>query len=365
MKYWAPLPYRHGTPARTGVLLVNLGTPDAPTRDALRRYLKQFLNDPRVVEIPRVIWWLILNGIILNTRPAKSAEKYAQIWRQDGSPLKVITEQQSKLLQGYLGEKTGADILVRYAMSYGSPAIDDVLKEMVSAGCDKILVVPLYPQYSGTTTASVMDAVYASVGRFRDQPALRNIKHYHDHAGYIAALTQSIRDYWQAHGKPDKLIMSFHGIPRRTLDLGDPYHCECMKTGRLLGEALQLKADQYQITFQSRFGKAEWLKPYTAVTAAELGKAGTGRIDVVCPGFASDCLETLEEIQMEVKAEFLQAGGKEFHYIPCLNDREDWIHALADLVIDNLGSWATPPHPNSLPETEQSRLRAMAAGAKQ
>ena len=364
MKYCAPLPYSHGTSARTGVLLINLGTPDEPTKGALRRYLKQFLSDPRVVEIPRAVWWLILNGIILNTRPAKSAAKYAQIWRQDGSPLKVFTERQSKLLQGYLGDKTGADILVRYAMSYGSPAIDDVLKEMASAGCDKILVVPLYPQYSGATTASVMDAVYASVARFRNQPALRSIKHYHDHPGYIAALAQSVRQYWQQNGKPDKLLMSFHGVPRRTLDLGDPYHCECMKTGRLLAEALQLNPNQYQITFQSRFGKAEWLKPYTAATAAELGKAGTGRIDVVCPGFASDCLETLEEIQMEVKADFLNAGGKDFHYIPCLNDREDWIHALADLVIDNLGSWAAP-QPNAKAEAEQSRLRAMAAGAKQ
>lgn len=364
MAYWASLPYTHGSIARTGVLLVNLGTPDEPTKGALRRYLKQFLSDPRVVEIPRALWWLILNGIILNVRPAKSAAKYAQIWMQEGSPLKVYTERQSKLLQGYLGQKTGADILVRYAMSYGNPSIDATLKEMAAAGCDRVLVLPLYPQYSGTTTASVMDSVYRTLGSFRNQPALRGVKHYHDHPGYIAALAQSIRDYWRQHGKPDKLVMSFHGVPRRTLDLGDPYHCECMKTGRLLAEALELNAQQYQITFQSRFGKAEWLKPYTAATVAELGRNGLRRVDVVCPGFVSDCLETLEEIQMEVKADFLNAGGKEFHYIPCLNDREDWIHALSDIAIEHLGSWASP-QPDSKTAAEQSRLRAKAAGAAQ
>ncbi|MEP6877928.1 MAG: ferrochelatase, partial [Nitrosospira sp.] len=313
--------YRHGNPTQTGILLVNLGTPDAPTAQALRPYLKQFLSNPRVVEIPQWAWWPILNGVILNTRPKKSAEKYAQIWMPEGSPLKVHTARQTLLLRDILEKRTKPVPMVEYAMSIGNPSIAGVLGQMKQHGCERILVLPLYPQYAASSTASAFDEVFAQLKTMRNTPAIRTVKHYHDHPGYIAALAQNVRDYWMKSGKPDKLVMSFHGVPRFTLDKGDPYHCECQKTGRLLAEMLELDAAEYQICFQSRFGRAEWLRPYTALTLEQLGKQNTRRVDVVCPGFVSDCLETLEEIAMEGKAIFIQAGGHEFHYIPCLNER--------------------------------------------
>ncbi|MEP7074006.1 MAG: ferrochelatase, partial [Nitrosospira sp.] len=331
--------YRHGNPTQTGILLVNLGTPDAPTAQALRPYLKQFLSNPRVVEIPQWAWWPILNGVILNTRPKKSAEKYAQIWMPEGSPLKVHTARQTLLLRDILEKRTKPVPMVEYAMSIGNPSIAGVLGQMKQHGCERILVLPLYPQYAASSTASAFDEVFAQLKTMRNTPAIRTVKHYHDHPGYIAALAQNVRDYWMKSGKPDKLVMSFHGVPRFTLDKGDPYHCECQKTGRLLAEMLELDAAEYQICFQSRFGRAEWLRPYTALTLEQLGKQNTRRVDVVCPGFVSDCLETLEEIAMEGKAIFIQAGGHEFHYIPCLNERDDWINALADIALTNLHGW--------------------------
>ena len=360
MSYTPEPTFTHGTPEKTAILLVNLGTPEAPTAQALRPYLKEFLSDPRVIEIPRVAWWLILNGVILNTRPKKSAEKYASIWMPEGSPLKVHTERQATLLQGYLGEKTKG-VVVDYAMRYGNPSIPDVLRKLKAQNCQRILLLPLYPQYAASTVATTYDAVFAELGKMRNPPALRTVKHFHDAPGYIKASAQNINDYWMKHGRPDKLVMSFHGLPRYTLDKGDPYHCECRKTGRLIAEQLGLKPEQYLITFQSRFGRAEWLKPYTAATLAELGKQKTKRVDVVCPGFVSDCLETLEEIAMEVHNEFLQAGGGEYHYIPCLNERPDWIHALTALALDNLHGWLGQPDAAQL---EQSRLHALQAGAK-
>ena len=354
-------PYQHGTTSKIGVLLVNLGTPEAPTAQALRSYLKEFLSDPRVIEIPKAIWWVILNGIILNTRPKKSAEKYAQIWSKEGSPLKVNTEKQAKLLKGFLGEKIKAPIVVDYAMRYGAPSIDSTLAKLKEQGCDRILVMPLYPQYAASSTATVYDKVFQSLARMRNVPAIRTIKHYHDHPDYIRSLAQSINDHWMTHGRPDKLVMSFHGVPRFSLDKGDPYHCECHKTGRLLAEALGLNDQQYQISFQSRFGRTEWLKPYTSSTLEELGKAGK-RVDVVCPGFTSDCLETLEEIAMEGKATFLNAGGKEFHYIPCLNDRNDWISAMCNIVAENLQGW-TSAVPDQV-AAQASKARALAMGAE-
>ena len=355
------LSYQHGTPARTGILLVNLGTPEAPTAQALRPYLKQFLSNPRVVEIPQWAWWLILNGVILNTRPKKSAEKYAQIWMPEGSPLKVHTLRQTRLLRDLLEERTKPAPMVEYAMSIGNPSIAEVLGQMRRHGCERILLLPLYPQYAASSTASAFDEVFAQLRKMRNTPAIRTVKHYHDHPGYIAALAQNVRDYWMKNGKPDKLVMSFHGVPRFTLEKGDPYHCECQKTGRLLGEMLELHAGEYQICFQSRFGRAEWLTPYTSVTLEELGKQNTRRIDVVCPGFVSDCLETLEEIAMEGKAIFIQAGGHEFHYIPCLNERDDWINALADIALTNLQGWLGLEQPEAL--TAQSRRRALQMGA--
>ena len=353
--------YQHGAGAKTGVLLINLGTPEAPTKQALRVYLKEFLSDPRVVEIPRPVWWLILNAIILNTRPKKSAEKYAQIWTQEGSPLKVHTQRQTKLLEGYLRERIQSPYMVEYAMRYGNPSIADTLMRMKTQGCERILVVPLYPQYAASSTATAFDAVFKTLAQMRNMPAVRMVKHYHDHPKYIAALAQSVREYWMLNGRPDKLVISFHGVPRYTLDKGDPYHCECQKTGRLLTQALGLSESQYQITFQSRFGRAKWLQPYTAPTLEQLGKQGVKRVDVICPGFVSDCLETLEEIAMEGKASFLNAGGAEFHYIPSLNERPDWITTLADIALENLTGWVSQSDAGS---AEESKRRALQMGAK-
>lgn len=354
-------PFVHGTESRIGVLLINLGTPQAPTPAAVRAYLREFLSDPRVVEIPRLAWWPILHLFVLPTRPRVSAQRYAQVWMSDGPPLKVHTERQVKLLRGYLGERARLPLTVDYAMRYGRPSIPERLEEMKTGRCDRILLVPLYPQYSASATATALDAAFRSLQKMRDQPAVRTVRHFHDHPGYIAALAQSVRDYWMRNRRPDLLLVSFHGVPRATLDKGDPYHCECQKTGRLLAEALSLKPEQYRITFQSRFGRAEWLKPYTAGVLAELGRQKTGRVDVICPGFVSDCLETLEEIAIEGKTLFLQAGGREFHYIPSLNERDDWMHALADIVMNNLVGWTDSATSETL---EMSRLRALSMGAK-
>jgi ferrochelatase len=325
---------------RTAVLLCNLGTPDAPTTAAVRRYLAEFLSDPRVVEIPRVLWLPILHGVILRTRPAQSAKKYATIWQAEGSPLKTWTEKQAKLLRGYLGER-GQQVLVRHAMRYGTPAIAAELDALKAEGATRILVIPLYPQYSSTTTASVADAIFAWGERVRVLPELRFVNRYHDEPGYIDALAKSVQDHWLAHGRPERLVLSFHGIPKRMVAQGDPYERECRETARLLAQRLALEPDSLLVTFQSRLGRAEWLQPYTEPTLIELARAGVGRVDVMCPGFAADCLETLEEINQEVRAAFLGSGGKEFHYIPCLNDRHEWIAALAALAIRHLQGWPT------------------------
>lgn len=360
-RYAPEPPFSHGTPSRIGVLLVNLGTPDAPTPSAVRKYLREFLSDPRVVEIPAILWQPILNLFVLTTRPKESARRYAQVWTSDGSPLRVHTQRQTTLLRGYLGERArDLPLTVDYAMRYGTPSIAQKLSELKAQRCDRILIVPLYPQFSASTTATVFDAAFGCVSGMRNQPALRTVRSFHDHAGYIAALAQSVRDYWMKNQRPDVLVISFHGVPRRTLDKGDPYHCECHKTGRLLAEALGLRQEQYRIAFQSRFGRAEWLKPYTAEVLVDLGKQKT-RVDVVCPGFVSDCLETLEEIAIEGKGIFLNAGGRDFHAIPCLNERGDWIHALTDLVLSNLPGWTDTATSESL---EKGRLRALAMGAK-
>ena len=364
MAYSLEPAYTHGTLSKLGILLINLGTPTAPTAAALRPYLKEFLSDPRVIEIPRLAWWPILNLIILNTRPKKSAEKYALIWTQDGSPLFVHTRNQAKLLQGYLGERTRTPMVVDFAMRYGAPSVESVLEKLKAQGCDRILVIPLYPQYAASSTGSALDAVFASLGKMRNMPALRVVKHYHDDPGYIAALAQSINDYWMQNGRPDKLVMSFHGVPKFSLDKGDPYHCECQKTGRLLAEQLGLNPAQYSLTFQSRFGRAEWLKPYTQATLEALGRDNTRRVDVVCPGFVADCLETLEEIALECRSAFLTSGGQEFHYIPCLNERPDWIRALTNVALDNLNGWLVNDPVQLKQNAAQSRTHALALGAK-
>jgi len=308
----------------------------------LRPYLKQFLSDRRVVEIPRAIWWLILNGIILNLRPKKSAEKYASIWSKDGSPLLVHTRKQASLLKGLLGSQ-GQQLVVEYAMRYGKPSVQDVMQNMRAQGVERLLVVPLYPQYAASSSGTALDEVFRTLMKLRNVPELRTVRHYHDHPGYIAALAASVRQHWQQNGRGDKLAMSFHGTPQRNLHLGDPYHCECLKTGRLLAERLQLEKDQYVVAFQSRFGKAEWIKPYTVDTLTALAKAGTQKLDVLCPGFVGDCLETLEEIAMEGKEIFLTNGGGEYRYIPCLNEDPNWLNALSALVQQHLGGWITTP----------------------
>jgi len=360
--------YAHGTAARTAVLLMNLGTPDAPRPDSVRRYLKEFLSDRRVVEIPRFLWWPILNGIILTLRPRKSAAKYALIWTERGSPLLLHSNEQATLLRGYLGEQgIAADVVL--AMRYGEPSVAAVLAELRRQNTERVLIIPMYPQYSATTTASALDAVFAEFAKTRNVPEVRWVKHFHDDPGYIDALKQSVLAHWKANGRAQdaggKLVMSFHGVPKRTLLLGDPYHCECQKTGRLLAEALGLGKDDYLITFQSRFGKAEWLQPYTAPTLRELGRSGVQRVDVMCPGFPADCLETLEEIAIEGKQEFLAAGGREYRYIACLNGAPSFIHALARLAQRHLQGWdvARGHAEERAAEAARSRAQALLSGA--
>ncbi|WLI88630.1 ferrochelatase [Massilia sp. R2A-15] len=361
-------PYSHGTVGRSAIVLVNLGTPDAPTRSAVRRYLKEFLWDRRVVEIPRALWWFVLNLIILPFRSGKSAAKYASIWTRDGSPLKVHTQAQAMLLRGALGERGHDALRVTMAMRYGSPSLPEVLDKLKAEHCERIVILPAYPQYSGTTTGSIYDAVFAHFKDVRNVPELRMVKHYHDHDSYIEALHDSVLKHWEINGRGQKLVMSFHGVPKRTLLLGDPYHCECHKTARLLAAKLRLKPDDYVVTFQSRFGKAEWLQPYTAPTLQQLARDGLKRVDVICPGFTSDCLETLEEIAMEVKHDFLQAGGKEFHYIECLNEEPSWIAGLAEIAEQHLIGWPTmmtaAQREAEKKEAEVGRERAVALGGR-
>jgi len=355
--------FEHRAPARTGVLLLQLGTPDAPEPAAVRRYLKEFLSDPRVVEIPRPIWWLILNGIILNVRPRKSAAKYAKIWTDEGSPLAIHTERQTRMLRGYLGER-GHDLELAYAMRYGRPSIPQVLRELRERNVTRLLVVPLYPQYAGSTTATGLDAVWRELAGWRNLPEVRIVRSFHDFDPYIDALATRVRASWESDGPPDTLVMSFHGVPRRTLLLGDPYHCECLVTGRLLAARLGLPADKVKVTFQSRFGRAEWLQPYTDPTLEELGRAGTRRVDVICPGFVSDCLETLEEISIEARETFLKAGGGEFRYIPCLNDDPAFVGALADLTQRHLAGWRTHRLGSREQQEQQRHLEARAQLAR-
>ncbi len=364
-------PFTHGKPpvnkASTAVLLCNLGTPDAPTTSAVRRFLREFLSDHRVVEIPKPIWWLILNAFILPFRPSKSAAKYASIWMTQGSPLRYWTHKQATLLEGWLGE-AGHRVTVRHAMRYGSTSIPEQLNQLKADGVSRVLILSAYPQYSATTTASVLDAVYNCAGHVRSVPELRFANHYHDDAGYSSALEQSVHQYWQVNGKPnfeqgDQLVMSFHGITERSRTLGDPYFCECMKTARLLGEALQLMPSQYKVTFQSRLGRAKWLQPYTEPTLIEMAKAGVQRVDVICPGFNCDGLETLKEINMEARHAFTVSGGKYFHYIPCLNDNPAWISALSSITQKHLSGWPTQAADAAALQITQDE--AMKAGAKQ
>lgn len=333
---------RHGQGAGVALLLVNLGTPDAATASALRRYLAEFLSDPRVVEIPRLVWWPILHGIILNTRPAKSAAKYASIWTPEGSPLAVWTARQAAGLQVALDAR-GHRVRVRAAMRYGQPSIASTLDALRAEGATRVLVLPLYPQYAAATTASVADGLGQWLAGARRVPEMRFVAEFADDAGYIEALAARVREHWAAHGQAQRLLLSFHGLPQRSLALGDPYHDHCQLTARLLGERLALPPERLVVSFQSRFGRARWLEPYTEPTLRRLAGEGVQSVDVMCPGFVADCLETLEEIAVEARAAFLAAGGSEFRYIDGLNARPDWIAALADLAERHLQGWPTEP----------------------
>jgi protoporphyrin/coproporphyrin ferrochelatase len=362
--------FRHGTSQKTAILLVNLGTPDSADAPALRRYLKAFLSDPRVIEIPKLIWWCILKLIILQVRPKKSAAKYASIWTEEGSPLLAISKkQQAKLSEGFKVRRW--DVQVELAMRYGNPSVPSKLDELRKNGYDRILVFPLYPQYSAATSASVFDAVFEWAKPVRNVPEFRFVKHYHDHPAYIHALTERVRSYWKAHGKPnfeqgDVLVMSFHGMPEFTLHKGDPYHCECHKTARLLAQDLGLDTTQYRVTFQSRFGRAKWLEPYTEHTLRALGQTGVRRVDVICPGFMADCLETLEEVNQEVREVFKHAGGGEFHYIACLNDSDWSVSMLTEITAQHLQGWPVDIgyEESMAAELASSRQLALEMGAR-
>lgn len=348
--------YQHGRLAKVGVLLVNLGTPEAPTARALRPYLRQFLSDRRVIELNRILWWFILNCIVLVTRPRKSAELYRKIWTADGSPLLVHTKRQAELLAVQLRTEIGTPLDVDFAMRYGNPSVPSVLERMRSRGVERLLVLPLYPQYSATTTGSSFDAVVDTLKSWRWIPEFRMVMHYHDHPRYIAALAGQIRALWERDGRPDKLVVSFHGTPLRYLEQGDPYFCHCQKTARLIAESLGIDGTQYIVTFQSLFGREEWLRPYTDETLKALPAQGAKRVDVICPGFTADCLETLEEIDELNRHNFMDAGGKRYRYIPCLNEDSTFIQALTEIALVHLSGWT-----QSGAEWDEATIRQEAA----
>ncbi|RUO40101.1 ferrochelatase [Aliidiomarina taiwanensis] len=340
MTYKGRSNFEHGERGKIGVLLLNLGTPDAPTTPALRRYLGEFLADPRVVEVPRFLWRIILHGVILRIRPARSAKAYRTVWTEQGSPLLIHTQHQAEALAAHFQAHSKDDIEVSFAMRYGNPSVSSGIEDLLGKGVRKLLVLPLYPQYSGSTTASTFDAVANDFKQRRWLPDLRFVSHYHDHPAYIKAVAESIRQHQEAHGKPDKLVFSYHGVPKKYLLKGDPYHCECYKTSRLVATELGLGDEEYITTFQSRFGREEWLQPYTDKTLQGLPAQGVKHIQVVCPGFAADCLETIEEIDIENREYFLEAGGETFEYIPCLNATPEHIQALASIIEEQLQGWS-------------------------
>lgn len=369
MKYLGDSDYQHGSPSRLGVLLVNLGTPDSTQVKDVRRYLKQFLSDPRIVEVPRVLWWLILNGVILRIRPAKTAEAYKSVWdEKDGSPLMSISRKQAVALAATLDAETspeGINAEVELAMRYGNPSVADALTRLRKKNVRRLVVLPMYPQYSGSTVASVFDEVTAQLSKLRWIPECRFINQYFDDAGYIDALAKSVEAHWQQHGKPQQLILSYHGIPERYRTKGDPYFCQCQATSRLLADRLQLSEDQFQVVFQSRFGKEPWLQPYCDETLKALPSKGIKHIHVICPGFSADCLETIEEIDEENREYFIEAGGEQFSYIPALNDQAMHIDMISKLIERHCQGWpeANREDINNEVVLAASRERALALGA--
>jgi len=343
MKFINSKDYKHGDSSATGILITNLGTPDAPTKIALKKYLKQFLSDPRLVEstFPRWVWLFILNAIILNIRPAKSAKAYTQVWGHfgEGSPLLDIAKQQLDGIEKLVKKEFDGPVEVALGMRYGNPSIPDALNELKNKGVKRLLVLPLYPQYSATTTASTFDEVTNELQKWRWIPEMRFVNHYYKNEAYINALATSIKNHWQEHGQPQKLLISFHGIPKRYLLNGDPYFCECHGTARRVAEKLDLKDDEYLVTFQSIFGREEWLKPYTSETLKSLPKQDIKDVQIICPGFSADCLETLEEIEEENRDYFIESGGEKFSYIPALNATPDHLNALTDVILQHTQGW--------------------------
>jgi protoporphyrin/coproporphyrin ferrochelatase len=356
--------YAHGQQSGIGVLFANLGTPDAPTASALRRYLREFLWDPRVIELPRWKWWPILELFVLTTRPKASAKLYEKVWTPQGSPLLGGTRDLARGLEAGLRAAVAEPIHVAVGMRYGQPSLAGALAELADRGCRKVLVFPLYPQYSGTTTASTFDAVFAELSRWRWVPELRTVASYHDDPGYVGALAASIRDSWATQGRSQRLLLTFHGIPRRYFEAGDPYYCHCQKTARLVAEHLGLGRDDYLVTFQSLFGKEEWLKPYTDETVRRLGSEKLASLDIACPGFGVDCLETLEEIDGLNREIFEHAGGGHFRYVPCLNQRPDHVAALTGIALRHLSGWVTPAGLGAAAAEPPTRELALAQAAQ-
>ncbi len=358
--------FDHGQGETIGILMLNLGTPDAPTAHAVRSYLKQFLADPRIVDMPRLLWWFILNGVILNIRPHKAAHAYQQIWTEQGSPLYTNSLALARKVQERLDKDLRFPVQVQLAMRYGRPSISQGLERLKEAGARHVLVLPLYPQYSATTTASTFDAIADELKRWRWIPELRFINQYHDHELYISALADSVSTPWTQWGQPDKLLFSFHGIPKRYHLAGDPYYCHCRKTARLVAERLHLKDGEWDVSFQSLFGREEWLPPYTQPTIEKWAQQGIGKVDVICPGFSADCLETLEEIAQGVQQVFMEKGGKSFNYIPALNDADTHVDLMLALIRQHIQGWscADPEYAGYSAEEQAARKqRAMQAGA--
>ncbi|MFK8051873.1 MAG: ferrochelatase [Woeseiaceae bacterium] len=331
--------FDHGDQQSIGLLVVNLGTPDDPSPKSVRRYLKQFLWDPRVVEQPRLVWWLILNLIILRIRPKRSAAAYQKIWTEQGSPLLLFSQKIADGIAQEVRQSTGSHISTELAMSYGSPSIPDALERLRAQNVRRLVVLPLYPQYSATTTGTVFDAVTSALSKQRWVPELRFITQFHDRPALIKALVDSVQAHWATHGRGERLLFSFHGIPQRYFRAGDPYHCQCQKTARLVADGLSLNEDEWAVSFQSRVGREPWLMPYTDYTLEDWGAEKVGKIDVICPGFSADCLETLEEIALENKELFIEAGGGDLRYIPALNDSPAQLEALGELIIEQTSGW--------------------------
>lgn len=325
--------------ADTAVLLVNLGTPEKPTADAVTEYLAEFLSDPRVVELPRWLWWPVLHGYILRTRPRRSAEAYAKVWRNDGSPLLVFSERLAGAVASELSRRTGGKVATALAMTYGTPSVRGVVTDLMRSGVRRLLVLPLFPQYSATSTGAALDAATRVMQSLRWPPAIRTVTDYHADAGYLAALVGSVQAHWSQHGRGDKLLLSFHGIPEKYANAGDPYPDQCRETARRLGDALGLAEDDLLVTFQSRLGRQPWLRPYTDEVVEQLARRDVETLDVLCPGFAVDCLETLEEVALRYRATFLTQGGKQFRYIPALNASKAHATALADVAMSQLAGW--------------------------